>query len=126
MTQMVSTSTKTGLDRNGKRRMVVVFFSLFLNAMILFAAAGTLNWPAAWLYFGLGLGAYAIGGAIIIEQVFNWQGMGTLFLEANSTNDYPLMMGIMLFLSAFAILANLVTELFYVVLDPRVTVGDKR
>lgn len=67
-----------------------------------------------------------IGGAIIIEQVFNWQGMGTLFLEANSTNDYPLMMGIMLFLSAFAILANLVTELFYVVLDPRVTVGEKR
>ena len=67
-----------------------------------------------------------IGGAIIIEQVFNWQGMGTLFLEANSTNDYPLMMGIMLFLSSFAILANLVTELFYVILDPRVTVGDKR
>jgi len=67
-----------------------------------------------------------IGGAIIIERVFNWQGMGTLFLEANSTNDYPLMMGIMLFLSAFAILANLVTELFYAILDPRVTVGDKR
>jgi len=67
-----------------------------------------------------------IGGAIIIERVFNWQGMGTLFLEANSTNDYPLMMGIMLFLSAFAILANLITELFYSILDPRVTVGDKR
>lgn len=67
-----------------------------------------------------------IGGAIIIEQIFNWQGMGTLFLEANSTNDYPLMMGIMLFLSTFAIIANLLTELFYVVLDPRVTVGDKR
>ncbi len=67
-----------------------------------------------------------IGGAIIIERVFNWHGMGTLFLEANSTNDYPLMMGIMLFLSTFAILANLITELFYAVLDPRVTVGDKR
>jgi peptide/nickel transport system permease protein len=67
-----------------------------------------------------------IGGAIIIERVFNWHGMGTLFLEANSTNDYPLMMGIMLLLSAFAILANLITELFYAILDPRVTVGDKR
>ncbi len=67
-----------------------------------------------------------IGGAIIIEQIFNWSGMGTLFLEANSTGDYPLMMGIMLFLSTFAIIANLVTELFYVVLDPRVTVGEKR
>jgi len=74
---------------------------------------------------GMNIGGL-IGGAIIIEQVFNWQGMGTLFLEANSTKDYPLMMGIMLFLSGFAILANLVTELLYVVLDPRVTVGEKR
>lgn len=74
---------------------------------------------------GMNIGGL-IGGSIIIEQVFNWQGMGTLFLEANSTKDYPLMMGIMLFLSAFAILANLVTELLYVILDPRVTVGDKR
>jgi peptide/nickel transport system permease protein len=67
-----------------------------------------------------------IGGAVIIEQIFNWNGMGTLFLEANSTNDYPLMMGIMLFMSAVAIIANLVTELVYGLLDPRVTVGDRR
>ncbi|MFA5006730.1 MAG: ABC transporter permease [Candidatus Izemoplasmatales bacterium] len=67
-----------------------------------------------------------IGGAVIIEQIFNWNGMGTLFLEANSTNDYPLMMGIMLFMSAVAIAANLVTELVYGLLDPRVTVGDRR
>lgn len=67
-----------------------------------------------------------IGGAVIIEQIFNWNGMGTLFLEANNTNDYPLMMGIMLFLSTVAILANLIVELTYSLLDPRVTVGDKR
>lgn len=40
-----------------------------------------------------------IGGSTVIEQIFNWNGMGTLFLEANNTNDYPLMMGIMLFIS---------------------------
>ena len=67
-----------------------------------------------------------IGGAVIIEQIFNWNGMGTLFLEANSTNDYPLMMGVMLFMSSFAIVANLVTELCYSLLDPRVTVGERR
>ena len=49
-----------------------------------------------------------IGGAVVIEQIFNWNGMGTLFLNANNTNDYPLMMGIMLFLSLFALVANLV------------------
>lgn len=67
-----------------------------------------------------------IGGQVVIEQVFNWNGMGTLFLEANNSNDYPLMMGIMLLLSGFTIFAILVTDLIYVLLDPRVTVGDKR
>ena len=67
-----------------------------------------------------------IGGAVVIEQIFNWNGMGTLFLNANNTNDYPLMMGIMLFLSLFALVANLVTDLCYCLLDPRVTVGGSR
>ena len=67
-----------------------------------------------------------IGGSVVIEQIFNWNGMGTLFLNANNTNDYPLMMGIMLFLSFFALVANLVTDLCYCLLDPRVTVGGAR
>ena len=67
-----------------------------------------------------------IGGATVIEQIFNWNGMGTLFLEANNTNDYPLMMGIMLFMSGFALVANLITDLCYGLLDPRVTVGGNR
>ncbi|MCI8275693.1 MAG: ABC transporter permease [Lachnospiraceae bacterium] len=67
-----------------------------------------------------------IGGSVVIEQIFNWNGVGTLFLEANNTNDYPLMMGIMIFLSAFALAANLVTDLCYGLLDPRVTLGEKR
>jgi len=75
--------------------------------------------------FGMSISGL-IGGSVIIEQIFNWNGMGTLFLEANSSNDYPLMMGIMLFMSSFAIVANLVTELLYSLLDPRVVVGDKR
>lgn len=67
-----------------------------------------------------------IGGSVVTEQIFNWNGVGTLFLEANNTNDYPLMMGIMIFLSAFALAANLVTDLCYSLLDPRVTLGEKR
>lgn len=67
-----------------------------------------------------------IGGSVVIEQIFNWNGVGTLFLEANNTNDYPLMMGIMIFLSAFALVANLVTDLCYSLLDPRVTLGEER
>lgn len=66
-----------------------------------------------------------IGGSVVTEKIFNWNGVGTLFLEANNNNDYPLMMGIMIFLSAFALAANLVTDLCYSLLDPRVTVGEK-
>ena len=65
-----------------------------------------------------------IGGSVVIEQIFNWNGVGTLFLEANNTNDYPLMMGIMTFMSGLALLANLVTDLCYGLLDPRVTLGE--
>ena len=67
-----------------------------------------------------------IGGAVVIEQIFNWNGMGTLFLTANSNNDYPLMMGIMIFMSAFALVANLLTDFVYCLLDPRVTLGGRR
>ena len=66
-----------------------------------------------------------IGGSVVIEQIFNWNGMGTLFLTANSNNDYPLMMGIMIFMSAFALVANLLTDFVYCLLDPRVTLGGR-
>ena len=75
--------------------------------------------------FGMNISGL-IGGAVVIEKIFNWNGMGTLFLTANSNNDYPLMMGIMIFMSAFALVANLLTDFVYSLLDPRVTVGEKR
>lgn len=73
---------------------------------------------------GMGISGL-IGGSVVIEKIFNWNGVGTLFLEANNNNDYPLMMGIMIFLSAFALVANLITDLCYILLDPRVTLGEK-
>ena len=45
-----------------------------------------------------------------------------LYLEANNNNDYPLMMGIMIFMAAVALLGNLITDLCLGLLDPRVTV----
>ena len=75
---------------------------------------------------GLGMSLSGlIGGSVVIEQIFNWHGMGTLYLEANNTNDYPLMMGIMIFISGFALAANLITDLCYSLLDPRVTLGEE-
>jgi peptide/nickel transport system permease protein len=64
-----------------------------------------------------------VGGAIITERVFGWQGMGTLFNKAIVTFDLNLLMGVILFLSTLAILANLIADLLYSVLDPRIRVG---
>lgn len=74
---------------------------------------------------GLGMGLSGlIGGSVVIEKIFNWQGIGMLYLEANNNNDYPLMMGIMIFMAAVALLGNLVTDLCYGFFDPRVKVED--
>lgn len=68
---------------------------------------------------GLSL-AGLVGGTIIIERVFSWDGMGLLLLEASSSYDYPLMQGIMLILATITILANFLTDIVYSKLDPRV------
>lgn len=75
--------------------------------------------------FGMNISGL-IGGSVVIEKIFNWNGMGMLFLNANGNNDYPLMMGIMIFMSAFSLVANLITDLTYSLLDPRVTLGERR
>ena len=64
-----------------------------------------------------------VGGAIITERVFAWQGMGTLFNKAINSFDLNLLMGVILFLSTLAILANLIADLLYSALDPRIRVG---
>ena len=74
--------------------------------------------------FAIGISGL-ISGSVVIEKIFNWNGLGTLFFEANNNNDYPLMMGIMIFLSGFALVANVITDLCYGLLDPRVTLGGK-
>jgi len=63
---------------------------------------------------------YVIGGAITVEVVFNWPGLGTLTVTALEARDYPVLQGIFLLLSISVVLANLVADLIYGRLDPRV------
>jgi peptide/nickel transport system permease protein len=65
---------------------------------------------------------YVIGGAITVEVVFNWPGLGTLTVEALSRRDYPVLQGIFLVLSVSVVLANVLADLVYGRLDPRVRV----
>jgi peptide/nickel transport system permease protein len=69
----------------------------------------------------LGLSLPAIfSGAILTETVFVWPGMGLLNVEAVTTRDYPLLMGINLFLAILVLLGNLLADLLYAVVDPRI------
>jgi peptide/nickel transport system permease protein len=63
---------------------------------------------------------YVVAGAITAEVVFNWPGLGTLTVDALSARDYPILQGIFLLLSVTVVLANLVADLVYGKLDPRV------
>ncbi len=67
--------------------------------------------------------ARLVGGAIVVEQVFAWPGMGRLALQAALTRDYPLFQGIVLVLVAGALLMSLLADLAYGVLDPRIRSG---
>lgn len=61
-----------------------------------------------------------LGGAVITETIFAWPGLGRLAVDSAITRDYPVIMGVTLLVSALVIVSNLVTDLGYVVLDPRI------
>ena len=66
--------------------------------------------------------ARLIGGAIITERVFAWEGMGSLFNRGLAAVDVNLVMGFFLVTGLFAVLGNLVADLLYSALDPRIRV----
>jgi peptide/nickel transport system permease protein len=60
------------------------------------------------------------GGAVATETIFSWPGMGRLFVEAVGHSDYPVLMGIILISSVIIVLANLLADIAYAMVDPRV------
>ena len=69
---------------------------------------------------GVELG-YLLGGAVIIEQIFALPGLGRLALNAISQRDYALIQGATLFIAVNFVMINLVVDLIYAVVDPRIS-----
>ncbi|MET3289221.1 UNVERIFIED_CONTAM: peptide/nickel transport system permease protein [Brevibacillus sp. OAP136] len=92
----------------GMSEGVVLFRHAFRNVMI----------PVVTVV-GLQM-AGLLGGAVIVEQVFNWPGIGTLAIEAISSRDFPMIQGIVLFMGAIYVIVNICVDLLYAVLDPRI------
>jgi peptide/nickel transport system permease protein len=69
------------------------------------------------------IGAYipnVLSGAVFTESIFAWPGMGRLFIDGVDSRDYPLIMGITLILAVLILAANLLTDVAYAVIDPRI------
>jgi peptide/nickel transport system permease protein len=63
-----------------------------------------------------------IGGSFIIESIFAWPGMGRLGLNAIRFRDFPVTMGILLISSIMIIAGNLISDILYAVMDPRIRI----
>lgn len=97
----------------GLAERVVIFKHALRNALI----------PVI-TYVGMDL-AFLMGGAVVTETVFAWPGLGRLAVQALRQKDIPVVLGTVLFTSALIVIANLLTDLSYAAVDPRVKLENK-
>lgn len=71
-------------------------------------------------FAGMQVGAL-VGGAVVIETVFAWPGLGRLVYDAVTTRDYPVLLGLFLVMSVLVIFVNLLTDLIHRLIDPRIS-----
>lgn len=72
--------------------------------------------------FALGIG-YSVGGNVVVETVFSWPGLGRLLVKAVQAHDYPLAQGAFMLIAAVMVMMNVVADLLYRLLDPRIAHG---
>ncbi|WP_409289829.1 nickel ABC transporter permease [Peribacillus sp. SCS-37] len=73
-------------------------------------------------FLGIQFGSL-LGGTVIIEQVFSWPGVGRMIVEAISQRDYPVVQGGVIVLALTMVFVNLIVDLSYGIIDPRIKVG---
>jgi peptide/nickel transport system permease protein len=93
---------------------VVLFSHAFKNALI----------PIITI-LGLQLG-YLLGGVVIVETVFNLPGVGRFTIDAISDRDYPVVQAAVLFITLIVLLINLLVDLLYAYIDPRIKYGGEK
>jgi len=60
------------------------------------------------------------GGAVIVEQVFSWPGLGLMTMSAITSRDFPVIMGVCLLSAIVVLIANLITDILYALVDPTI------
>ncbi|TWA57395.1 peptide/nickel transport system permease protein [Azospirillum baldaniorum] len=95
----------------GLGRVRVTLFHVLRNALL----------PVVTI-LGLQLGT-VLGGSVVIESVFSWPGIGTLLFDSVSSRNYPVVLGVLVLGSLLVIAANLLVDLVYMKLDPRIEIS---
>jgi len=95
----------------GTKEWLVIIRHAFRNALI----------PTI-TFIGIQFGSL-LGGAVIIEQVFSWPGIGRMIIDAINQRDYPVIQGGVIILALLMVLVNLIVDISYSYLDPRIKVG---
>ena len=70
-------------------------------------------------FLGLQFGGL-LGGIVVVERVFNWPGMGSLAFDAVAGRDYPVLQSVIMILSTLIVLVNLLVDIAYGLIDPRI------
>lgn len=89
----------------------VVWVHVLRNAML-----PIMTFMAIWI-------GTAVSGSVVVEVVFDWPGIGAMFVDAISTRDFPLIQAIVGLVAVTVLLANLIVDLLYGVVDPRIRIG---
>ena len=92
----------------GLTNVVIVLKHAFRNALIPIVTTISLSIP------------FLIGGAVQTEQIFAWPGIGSLMITAITSRDYPVIMGVAVLICIVVLVANLILDLIYAALDPRI------
>ena len=95
----------------GVSEIRVVWIHVFRNALL-----PIMTFMAIWT-------GTAVAGSVVTETVFNWPGVGRLFIESVNFRDFPIVQAVVALVAVGVLLANLVVDLLYAVVDPRIRIA---
>jgi peptide/nickel transport system permease protein len=99
----VTTARAKGLGEN-----TVILRHIFRNALLPLVTIISASLPQL------------LGGAIVVEMIFQWPGMGMLAYQATLARDYPILMGVLLVSAAAILVSNFIADVCYAIIDPRI------
>ncbi|HEX7808798.1 MAG TPA: ABC transporter permease [Thermoanaerobaculia bacterium] len=113
LTEVIRQDFITAARARGAGKASVLFRHALRNALIPLITLVGLTIP------------YLLSGSVIVEQIFQWDGIGLLYYNAILARDYPIIMGLTVVTALATLVASLVADIFYAFADPRVRLGEE-